>query len=149
VNKKPQRLLLIVDDQEEDQAVLAWTLRKVGVQNTVRFLRDGHEAVRYINGDGGYADRAHFPLPAAVFLDLQMPVMDGWQVLDWLHSVGLKGKMRIFVYSQPRNVREVNDLYKLGADSFIRKPVTEVELRGLIDNFPEPWKLKDEVVLGL
>jgi CheY-like chemotaxis protein len=142
-------LLLIVDDQEEDQAVLAWMLRKEGVQNPVRFLRDGHEAVRYINGDGDYADRLRFPLPAAVFLDLQMPVMDGWQVLDWLHSVGLKGRMRIFVYSQPRNVREVNDLYKLGADSFIRKPVTETELRGLIDNFPEPWKLKAEVVLGL
>src|SRR6185436_17237890 len=91
VNKKLQRLLLVVDDQEDDQALLAWMLRKAGVQNAVRFLRDGHEAVRYLNGDGRYADRRRFPLPAAIFLDLQMPVMDGWQVLDWIHSVRSKG----------------------------------------------------------
>jgi CheY-like chemotaxis protein len=147
MNKKPKNLLLIVDDQEEDQAVLAWMLGQVGVVNPVRTLWDGHEAVRYINGDGPYADRAKFPLPAAIFLDLQMPVMNGWQVLDWMRSVGAKGQMRVFVYSQPKNVAEVQELYTLGADSFIRKPATREELHGLIQNFPEPWELKEEPAL--
>ena len=142
--KKPQKMLLIVDDQDDDQSLLAWMLRKVGVENPVHYLRDGHEAVRYLNGDPPYDNRRRFPLPAAMFLDLQMPVMNGWQVLDWIRSVGLKWKTRVFVYSQPKNVGEVQELYTLGADSFIRKPVLEEEIRALIDNFPEPWELNDE-----
>src|SRR4051812_26063206 len=97
--RKKQNLLLIVDDQEDDQSVLAWMLGRLGVINPVRFLSDGHEAVRYLNGDAPYNDRTKFPLPAALFLDLHMPVMNGWQVLDWIRSVATKGKMRVFVYS--------------------------------------------------
>jgi hypothetical protein len=45
-------------------------------------------------------------------------------------------------------VREINELYKLGADSFIQKPATEAELAGLLDHFPEPWELESEPVAG-
>src|SRR5437868_7140049 len=144
---KKRKLLLIVDDQEDDRAVLAWMLGRVGVINPVRFLSDGHEALRYLNGDPPYSDPIKFPLPAAVFLDLQMPVMSGWQVLDWMRSVLVKGSMRVFVYSQPKNVAEVQELYTLGADSFVRKPADEEELMGLIRNFPEPWELKSEAAV--
>jgi two-component system response regulator len=147
VKRNKLKLLLVVDDQQDDQAVLAWTLRHVGVINPVRFLRDGHEAVRYLNGDPPYNNRTEFPLPAAIFLDLQMPIMSGWEVLDWMRSVHVKGKMRVFVYSQPKNVSEVQEFYTVGADSFIRKPAMEEELRSLIRNFPEPWELQDDGVL--
>src|SRR3954467_13596858 len=110
MNKKPQNLLLIVDDQEDDQSVLAWMLRKVGISNPIRWLSDGHEAVRYLNGDPPYNDRSLFPRPVALFLDVHMPVMNGWQVLDWIRSVGSQMRMRVFVYSQPRNVAEVKQL---------------------------------------
>ena len=144
MKKKQPKLLLIVDDQDDDQAMLAWMLRKVGVENPVRYLRDGHEAVRYLNADSPYNDRVQFPFPSAIFLDLQMPVMSGWQVLDWIKNMGLKKGMRVFVYSQPKKIAEVQDLYTLGADSFIQKPVQEDEIRALIHNFPEPWELKDQ-----
>jgi CheY-like chemotaxis protein len=136
-----QKIILIVDDQADDQSVLSYMLTRVGVINPVFCLHDGHETIRYLNGDLPYSDRTRFPLPAAVFLDLQMPVMNGWQVLDWIHCVGLKNEMRIFVYSHPNNVGEVQRLYTLGADSFLRKPVDEADLRNLICQFAGPWQL--------
>src|SRR3954451_7821311 len=142
-----QKTLLIVDDQEDDQKVLAWTLERAGVGNPIVCLRDGGEAIQYLKGDRPYDHRGLYPLPAAMFLDLQMPVVNGWQVLDWIHSFGRKGKMRIFIYSQPRNITEVSDLYKLKADSFIRKPATQEEIQDLIRNFPEPWELETEATM--
>ena len=145
-NEAPEQMLLIVDDQADDQMMLKWMLEKLGVTNPVRSLHDGHEVVRYLNGDGPYADREKFPMPTAMFLDLQMPVMSGWQELDWIQSTGMKGQMRIFVYSAPANVSEVNKLYRMGADSFIQKPASEREMLSLIENFPEPWKLAEAVI---
>src|SRR4051794_22795896 len=69
------KTILIVDDQEDDQGVLSWLLGRVGVINPIICLRDGHEALRYLNGETPYADLKRFPFPAALFLDLQMPVM--------------------------------------------------------------------------
>jgi CheY-like chemotaxis protein len=148
MDEEKQKTILIVDDQEDDQGVLSWLLGRVGVINPIVSLRDGHEVLRYLNGEPPYADAKRFPFPAAMFLDLQMPVMNGWQVLDWIHSVGLKKNMRIFVYSQPKNVGEVQKLYTLGADSFLRKPVTEADVASLIRNFPQPWELKSETMLA-
>ncbi|HUR45301.1 MAG TPA: hypothetical protein VMZ27_05420, partial [Candidatus Saccharimonadales bacterium] len=61
MNIKPQNLILIVDDQEEDQAVLAYNLDKIGVKNPVLCLNDGQEATHYLKGDGIYNDRKKYP----------------------------------------------------------------------------------------
>ena len=140
MDKQPQRVILIIDDQEDDRGVLTWQLGKLSIGNRLIQLEDGHEAICYLTGQGRYADLLQFPFPAAMFLDLQMPVVDGWQVLDWIHGTGLKGQMRIFVHSTPKNVEEVNRLYYLGIDSFLKKPLQESELRNLIEHFPEPWE---------
>src|SRR3954463_9666428 len=121
MKKRPEDLLLIVDDQEDDRAILKRMLSRAGVTNRILCLGDGHEAVDYLKGDGAYRDRNRFPLPAAIFLDLQMPMMSGWQVLDWMGRAGMTEKMRIFVYSQPKSVCEVQALYTCGASSFIQK----------------------------
>jgi CheY-like chemotaxis protein len=139
VNSKPQSLILIVDDQEEDQAVLAYNLDKIGVKNPILSLKDGHEAIHYLKGDGIYTDRKKYPLPEAIFLDLQMPAVSGWDVLEWVRNAAIKPRIPIFIYSHPSNVGEVQKLYRLGADSFVRKPIDEIELAHLIHHFPRPW----------
>jgi CheY-like chemotaxis protein len=142
MKKKSENLILIVDDQEDDRVVLKRMLSRAGVTNPIVCLGDGHEAIGYLKGDGAYHDRRQFPLPAAIFLDLNMPVMSGWEVLDWMGKAGMTEKMRIFVYSQPKSLREVHALYTCGANSFIQKPVMEYELEGLIQNFPGIWELR-------
>jgi CheY-like chemotaxis protein len=144
MKNKPQDLLLIVDDQEDDRAILQRILNRAGVKNRILCLGDGHDAVAYLKGEGAYGNRSRFPLPVAIFLDLQMPLVSGWQVLDWMRKAGLTGKMRIFVYSQPKTMREVQTLYTCGANAFIQKPVMDYELQDLIRNFPGVWELRAE-----
>jgi CheY-like chemotaxis protein len=147
MNKASQKLILIVDDRDDDREALRRTLDKVGVDNPVVGLSDGAEAIRYLKGETPYENRAEHPLPAVMFLDLHMPGVDGWQVLDWLKGWSLGGEMWTFVYSEPRNVTEVRDLYVRGADSFLRKPVRDVDLAALVYHFPKPWKIGDASLL--
>jgi CheY-like chemotaxis protein len=142
VEKTLENLILIVDDQADDQGVLAWGLRRLGVLNPIFCLQDGHEVIRYYNGNSPYGDRVNYPLPAILFLDLQLPVASGWAVLDWIQGLGLKRDTHIFAYSQLTNVNEVQRVYNLGADSFLKKPCEEIDLMNLIYHFPKFWKIK-------
>jgi CheY-like chemotaxis protein len=142
VNKPLESLILIIDDQADDQAVLTYALRRLGIENSIFCLEDGHEAIRYLNGDGPYAERAKFPLPAAIFLDLHLPILSGFEVLDWMHGCNLKREAHMFIYSSLSSVDQIQRVYRLGADSFLKKPVQEVDLLNMIHHFPKPWIMK-------
>ena len=129
-----------MDDQPDDQAVLTQALRRIGVRNRLLFLRDGHEAILYFNGDPLYSDRVNYPLPAVLFLDLRLPGANGWEVLDWLHGTGSKGDCHIFIYSRLNEINGLQRAYSLGADSFLKKPLQEINLANLIRHFPKPWE---------
>lgn len=121
--------------------MLARSLQRLGVLNPIHRVMDGHEAVRYLNGDAPYDDRARYPFPAILFLDLNLPMISGWEVLDWVHSVGLKGKSKIFIYSELQDLAEIRKLYASGADSYLAKPISETELMNLIYHFPSHWDI--------
>ena len=136
------KLILIVDDQAEDQSVLTWGLRRLGVQNPIHCLHDGHETIRYFNGETPYSDRVNYPLPGVLFLDLKLPVLTGWEVLDWMHGCGMKRECFVFVCTQFSEVAAMQRVYDLGAESFIKKPIQEIDLMNLVYHFPSPWSMK-------
>ena len=67
------RTILLVDDNDDDVFLFERTLKKLKVGNNVVVLGDGRAAIAYLAGNGKYADRAKYPLPFLVFLDLKMP----------------------------------------------------------------------------
>src|SRR3954466_12110915 len=136
-----KKVVLIVDDEESDRTLLALMLGKVGVANRIAFVADGLQAIQYLKGDPPYADRTKHCFPSVMFLDLKLPVINGWGVLEWVKEMSFKGKMRIFAYSELGNVAEVKRIYNLGADSYLKKPATGSELRSLIQHFGEAWEL--------
>ena len=146
---KNQKPILIVDDQESDAEALKRTLRKLGVENPIFILPDGKDAICYLKGETPFQDREQHPFPAVMFLDLHMPEVNGWQVLDWLRGTSSQHEPWTFVYSDPRDVGEVRELYVRGADSFLRKPVTDVDLAALLHHFPKPWMIQAGLLAGL
>jgi two-component system response regulator len=147
MEKIAENLILIIDDEPGDQQLLARMLRRLGVTNAIYKLSDGHEAIRYFNGDSPYDDRTLHPLPAVVFLDLKLPIISGFEVLDWMHGTSSKRDSHLFIYSEIGNVTNVRRIYSLGADSFLRKPVQEVDLMNLIYHFPKFWQIKADKAL--
>src|SRR5437868_5195286 len=82
-NMKP---MLIVDDREDDRFLLERALRKLGVTNSVLSFSDGKALTEYLEGPGIYIARHSFPGPTVLFLDLDMPRMDGFQTMQWLKN---------------------------------------------------------------
>src|SRR5437870_4915229 len=78
------RAMLLAEDNPDDVLLIRLALEKAGSDNLMRVVRDGEEALLYLQGDGIYADREQFPAPNLLLLDLAMPRMSGLEVLAWL-----------------------------------------------------------------
>jgi CheY-like chemotaxis protein len=136
-------VLLIVDDREDDSFLLERMLRRLGVGNTIVKLSDGDSAISYLAGDPPYHDRTRHPLPSVMFLDLRMPGKDGFDVLQWIQHHPIPSRCLVLIVSELRALDDIRQAYRLGADSFLSKPLNEAELRECLRNHPECWEFAD------
>lgn len=115
-------LVLLVEDSPDDVALLRRSFIKARILNPLHVVTDGQEAIDYLAGKGKYANREEFPFPALVLLDLNMPGVDGFQVLQWIRRQSRLKGLRVVVLSASDNMRDVSRAYELGANSFLIKP---------------------------
>jgi CheY-like chemotaxis protein len=136
-----ERPILIVDDSDDDARLLALELKRAGVVNPIVTVNSGPEAIDYLEGAKAFANRAEHPIPSVMFLDLKMPGVDGYYVLNWVRKQPQLKSMLVVVLSGAREVFDVNRAYLFGANSFLTKPFTEGDLINLQKGFPGPWKI--------
>jgi len=118
-----QAVILLAEDRDDDVALIRRAFLKANIINPLFVVRDGEEAMYYLSGEGKYANREEYPLPDLLLLDLKMPRMDGFELLRWVRQQpGLKA-LRIVVLTSSEEVRDVNEAYQLGANSFLVKPM--------------------------
>jgi CheY-like chemotaxis protein len=123
-------VILVVDDREDDILLIRKAFEKAGVPNPVQYLGGGQEAIDYLSGEGKYANRAEYPLPVLVILDLKMPGTDGFDVLTWIRQQeGIRG-LPVVVLTSSNELADVNRAYQLGANSFF---VKELDFNGTVD----------------
>jgi CheY-like chemotaxis protein len=118
-----QTPILVVEDDENDMALIRRTLTNACIPNPRQFLGTGEEAVNYLAGKGAYSDREKYPLPALVLLDLKLPAMHGFEVLKWIRAHTDFKDLRVVVLTSSNNLRDVREAYRLGANSFLVKPL--------------------------
>jgi CheY-like chemotaxis protein len=135
--------VLIVDDSADDAAMLEAMLRAQGVTNPIQTVFSAIEATAYLRGDFGYSDRVRYPLPKIILLDLKMPVMDGFEFLEWLRANEKIGQFKVIVVSGLEDVGSIKHAYTAGARSFLAKPYTTAELENLLRGFPGCWMRND------
>jgi CheY-like chemotaxis protein len=118
-------LVLIADDSEDDSFFLERVLRESSRFQVVGSVRNGNEAIAYLSGEGQYADRQLWPFPDLLLLDLKMPLMDGFKVLEWRQGRTLP-EMKIVILSGSSIAADIRRIQQLGADAFYVK-TTEYE----------------------
>ena len=127
-------VVLLVEDQEEDVLLIRLAFKHLGIPNPVYVVRDGDEAVHYLEGVGKFANRDEYPLPSLVLLDLKLPRRNGFDVLKWIRNQESLAALRVIVLTNSELKEDVNYAYYLGANSFMTKPtefnefVAEVEI---------------------
>ena len=140
--------ILIVDDSSDDFLLLKRAFQKTGVENPLSWVRSGREAINYLSGVGPYHDRAMFPMPSVILLDLNMPDGDGFDVLTWIRNKYPSGALLIVVLTRVEEIKKINRAYKLGANSFLTKPGSPEELQELINIFTGYWLLNNRMPQG-
>ncbi len=114
--------ILIVDDDECAALLMRTVFERAEFVEPLHFARDGMEAIAYLRGDGVFGDRAQFPFPTVVLLDLNMPGKNGFEVLAWIRrQPGLK-RLRVYVMSASSQPEDIERAYDLGANSYLVKP---------------------------
>jgi CheY-like chemotaxis protein len=132
-------LILLVEDREDDIVVVHKAFEKTRIQTPVQVVRDGEEAIAYLAGSGKYSNRAEYPLPWLLLLDLKMPRVDGFEVIKWIRKQsGLKSLVVVVLTSSPL-MKDVNDAYALGANSFMVKPLDFEDTKTLLHLIHEYW----------
>ncbi|GAA4003783.1 response regulator [Hymenobacter fastidiosus] len=114
--------ILVVEDNLEDFTALSRAFRKHTVPNAVVRCADGEQALEYLRGHGRHPAWPAV-LPAFVLLDLNMPGLDGRDVLGALKLDPVLRAIPIVVFTTSANVRDVEECYRLGANSYLTKPM--------------------------
>lgn len=117
------KTILLVEDNPDDELLTLRALKKNDIRNEVVVVRDGAEALDYLFGTGSYAGRDMSVMPAVILLDLKLPKIDGLEVLRRLRSNDQTQLLPVVILTSSKEEQDLLTSYKLGANSYIRKPV--------------------------
>ena len=133
-----QTPILVVEDSLEDFTALSRALRKSAVPNPVLRCEDGEQALEYLQG---YGKHPNWPklLPAFVLLDLNMPGLDGRDVLGVLKKDVLLNTIPVIVFTSSSNARDIEECYRLGANSYLTKPIAYSALEEKVGLLTSYW----------
>jgi len=131
--------VLIAEDDSSDVFLLKRAFQLAQVPATLHFVRDGQEAIDYLEGQNDYKDRTEHPLPDLLLLDLKMPRLNGFDVLSWLRrQPGLK-RLLVTVLTSSDQPDDINRAYDLGANSYLLKPHNSSQLSELVAQVKRYW----------
>ncbi len=133
--------ILLVEDNTSDAELCLRALKKHNLANKLFWVKDGAEALDYIFATGAYADRNMEDLPHVILLDLRLPKVDGLEVLKKLKSDERTQSVPVVILTSSTEDVDTVKSYKLGANSFVSKPVRFEEFAKVVADMGMYWLL--------
>jgi CheY-like chemotaxis protein len=114
--------ILIAEDNPDDVFFLRQAMKKACLDCVLNSASDGIQAVAYLRGEGDFSDRTAHPFPDVILLDLNMPGMNGFEVLEWIRKDPCCSRLMVHVMSASSRDLDIQKAYDLRANSYIVKP---------------------------
>lgn len=136
-----ERRILLVEDNADDEALTLRAFAKTKIENPIDVVRDGQEALDYLLGTDNLPPRL---LPALVLLDLRLPRVDGLEVLRRIRTTPRTELLQVVILTSSDEERDLVNGYRLGANSYVRKPVDFAEFVDATRQLGMYWLLLNE-----
>jgi len=143
-----EKVILLVEDHPDDEELTLRALGKNNILNQVVIARDGVQALEYVFGTGAYAGRDLNVMPQLILLDLKLPKIDGLEVLRRLRADDRTRFLPVVILTSSKEEQDLMKSYKLGANSYIRKPVDFVEFTQAVQQLGLYWLILNESAPG-
>lgn len=134
----PSHMLLIEDNDDDFEAMLR-SLKKNQVMNPITRCRSGRDALDYLHGEGAYVSQGAAPRPDLILLDLNMPGIDGRQVLAHLKANEKLRSIPVVILTTSADAKDIEQCYAIGASTYIQKPVSFEGLTEAIRTMRDYW----------
>ena len=138
------KIILLVEDNPDDVMLTEAALQENKIFNKLVVTRDGVEALDYLFRTGKYADRDAEEIPQIILLDLNLPKLNGLDVLRKVRSDARTRMLPVVILTSSLEERDVIDSYQLGANSYIHKPVDFSQFSEAVRNLGLYWLVLNE-----
>jgi two-component system response regulator len=138
------RTILLVEDNKDDEELTLRALARNNIGNHVVVVRDGQEALDWLEGVGSHAGRSPSDVPALILLDLKLPKVDGLEVLQRLRANPVTQLVPVVILTSSREDRDRIDGYLRGANSYVQKPVDFTQFVDAVRQLGVYWLILNE-----
>jgi CheY-like chemotaxis protein len=136
----PGACVLVAEDNPDDALLMQRAFKSQGLDNPLHIVTDGTEVLKYLLGQDPFADRAAHPHPNVLVLDLKMPRMNGFEVLEWLQAHKDLSVIPTLVWSSSADARDVKRAYCLGANGYLVKPTDFQKFKQMVGDVMRYWE---------
>ncbi len=138
------KIILLVEDNLDDVELTIHAFKKNNIKNEIVVANDGVEALDYLFGTGKYDGRDISVMPTVILLDIKLPKINGLEVLKQIRATPLTQYLPVVILTSSKEEQDVFDGYRLGVNSYVRKPVDFVQFTEAVNNLGLYWLLLNE-----
>jgi len=131
--------ILLAEDDKNDIFLMRRAFDNAGFRNPLFVVHNGQEVIDYLQGSGDFQHRKKFPLPGLLLLDLKMPLLDGYDVLNWLRQKPQFEQLPVIVLTSSKIEPDLGKSRALGAHDYRVKPHSFGELVLMLDEVRKSW----------
>jgi CheY-like chemotaxis protein len=130
--------ILWVEDDADDAFLIGRAIKKAGLEQPM-LVTDGGEAVAYLSGTGTFSDRSAHPIHSLILLDLKLPKMSGFEVLQWIRGNPELRRIPVIMFTSSKAETDIDRAYDLGANAYLLKSVDHEDLVEALKRLRDFW----------